>query len=1482
MKKRKIDNKSFFIILAVAVVAIIGVKISIDYASSIDNSRDLHGFGLIGGSVEEGSETGTAYYVDADNGGGDGSDWANAYDQLPSSLERGATYYIADGTYPSYNFDDPENGDLYIKIKKATSYDHGTDSGWNSDYGDGKAVFNGGLTFSSSYWVFDGQKGGGPGSWKRGFGFEVVRDVPNNCGNNGNLITFGDNVGYINIMHSDIYGYFDNDQYPGLGYPDVKNLFPMTGLKGHNIHHITFSNNWLHNTMGASFHLINWENVNINNNLISDGRNTNTDPYGVCHDFHNAGFSFLGTNDDFTVSNNIFDNIAGTGVLDGVNQGESSNWKIFGNLFSRSATPINFYYSGNDLQIMNNMEFYNNVIVGIPDGYSIGGIKIENGNNNKAYNNIWYDNIANSFAINLGLNGLHDNNYFSRNRRVDPRNEWCDQDYCVYDKDADANEANDVVGQGNPFVDYAISAEMYEESDTDPVQADFHLAQGSAAIDAGKILASEFEVDPDGNIRGENGAWDIGVYESEFVDCSKEDIICVDDTPGETQEYATILGCYNAVGAGQTCLVYPGDYGNERIEIRKSGTVSNPITFKSQVKHGAKTNGFHIKGGDNIIIDGFEITGDLFAYPTAAISAVSADNAIVKNNYIHDIKGYSILFFKTGLFSDNVKILDNYLKNVEFGIEIFATNSLVEGNEIERLINYGNADSDYMRFFGQDLTIRRNYFHGTSGSEIGGSHTDCFQTFNRYEYQYAIDVVIEENICEDYYSQGLMAETQEYPEKMKNWVIRNNVFKDSDSWGLNIQGIQNVVAEHNTFYNIKLTVFKIATSKNGAQNTSGVLRNNIIINSGALYYLLQEEGLFDIYNNIRYNVGNSNYDPGEDINVDPKLNDPSGSPVGNDGIPFTNDDGYILKSTSPAIDAGVDSITFRDILGNSRPQGDGWDIGAYESYSSQVECTAGTEETRQCGTTDIGVCEYGSETRVCGSQGIWGGWGACIGAVEPSEEICDDLDNNCDEVVDEGCNLCPEGFISYWKFNEGSGDLASDECSNNDGVLKNMESSAWINSDISQGKMLDLDGNDDYIAIENKYYSGQGEIKELSVCALFKTSFAYSSYSSNWAFLDFDRSEYFNFFIHGDGRLGFSTTDSSGKIDDFYSGGTYNDGEWHFACAVYDGKDKKIYADGYLANTKTNAHSGLDLGKGAVVRYGFIGDGSEASSFNGGRNKQYYDGMIDEVRLYEDALTAELINALSSLYNVGCQPTGTPETICNGIDDDCDNQVDEDYQTYATTCGTGVCERQGQVTCVNGNEVDSCSEGTPTETPESSCSDGLDNDCDGSADSQDADCNIVCYSDLECGSDGYIGEVFCSNGDIYQKYRDYSCLDAGTPQARCSHTDSDKLKQDCSVNDIAEINTCTYNPDGNQYTVDYRPGFTSACSNGICTTGNPQFVHGCGRSACNAQCETDNDCSKKCITSICTCCTDSWCEQTKDNTYCVDEGGWLRSDWNCR
>src|SRR4030067_2993337 len=75
------------------------------------------------------------------------------------------------------------------------------------------------------------------------------------------------------------------------------------------------------------------------------------------------------------------------------------------------------------------------------------------------------------------------------------------------------------------------------------------------------------------------------------------------------------------------------------------------------------------------------------------------------------------------------------------------------------------------------------------------------------------------------------------------------------------------------------------------------------------------------------------------------------------------------------------------------------------------------------------------------------------------------------------------------------------------------------------------------------------------------------------------------------------------------------------------------------------------------------------------------------------------------------------DTNCNNVDENCSGTPDEGYVPTPTSCGQGVCAATGQNICQSGSIVDTCTPGAPqTEGPYGSptCTDTLDNDCDGS------------------------------------------------------------------------------------------------------------------------------------------------------------------------
>ncbi len=167
-----------------------------------------------------------------------------------------------------------------------------------------------------------------------------------------------------------------------------------------------------------------------------------------------------------------------------------------------------------------------------------------------------------------------------------------------------------------------------------------------------------------------------------------------------------------------------------------------------------------------------------------------------------------------------------------------------------------------------------------------------------------------------------------------------------------------------------------------------------------------------------------------------------------------------------------------------------------------------------------------------------------------------------------------------------------------------------------------FDGTSDYFYIENLNYVNTNTIDGLLVCSVFKTTNTSSSLSWNWSILDFDRSEWFNFYSLSD-WVWFSYLWS--WIQDISVTWVWiNDNNLHVTCASYDNtitNETVVTVDGVVEYEADRVVTWTEIWVAQSTRFWFVWDWSEAATEDAGRNNAYFDWSIAEI-VYFDSKVA--------------------------------------------------------------------------------------------------------------------------------------------------------------------------------------------------------------------------------------------------------------------
>ena len=141
------------------------------------------------------------------------------------------------------------------------------------------------------------------------------------------------------------------------------------------------------------------------------------------------------------------------------------------------------------------------------------------------------------------------------------------------------------------------------------------------------------------------------------------------------------------------------------------------------------------------------------------------------------------------------------------------------------------------------------------------------------------------------------------------------------------------------------------------------------------------------------------------------------------------------------------------------------------------------------------------------------------------------------------------------------------------------------------------------------------------------------------------------------------------------------------------------------------------------------------------------------------------------------------DASCDGVDDDCDEAVDEDFVSLETSCGEGACAATGLSSCVDGALVDSCTPGVAGDD-DMTC-DCVDDDCDGQV---DEDC--VCENYIPCDCEECV-EVGCADNCPLVANPDQADWDGDGQGDACD--DDDDNDGDPDLSDCGPLNDAIHN-----------------------------------------------------------------------------------------
>ncbi|MBL8382472.1 MAG: DUF2341 domain-containing protein, partial [Burkholderiales bacterium] len=230
------------------------------------------------------------------------------------------------------------------------------------------------------------------------------------------------------------------------------------------------------------------------------------------------------------------------------------------------------------------------------------------------------------------------------------------------------------------------------------------------------------------------------------------------------------------------------------------------------------------------------------------------------------------------------------------------------------------------------------------------------------------------------------------------------------------------------------------------------------------------------------------------------------------------------------------------------------------------------------------------------------------------------------------------GLRAHWTFDANANDLGG---SVYNGTLTNGAaiSTSTATNKIGAGK-LSLDGSNDYVDL-GAHDAAFASLTTGTLAAWIRTS-ATSGVIVEVSDIA-DSVSAAALWVHTNGKLAFTVYENGVGQLDVLSTVSVNDGNWHHVAVTVDSGGNKLYIDGALASVTYN------IGSASTNR--FFDDVTGVDVMHIGRDQNnaggryYFNGLIDDVRVYDRALALADIGQLATPASVSTSSSGAVQTL---------------------------------------------------------------------------------------------------------------------------------------------------------------------------------------------------------------------------------------------